>query len=213
MSDGRATTYSGAKRPLTVWESTLAEGRDARDLRWSRMMAAAQDGDARAYEGLLRECLPLLRAFCRTRLRDATEADDAVQDTLMTIHRARGSYDAARPFRPWLFAIAERRTMDRIRSRSRRANRETPEAASEEIASGAPGVETELDAQRHAAKLRSAIEALPMAQRTALGLTKIQDLTLAEASLRSGMSVSALKVATHRAMRALRRRFNPGKLT
>ena len=64
--------------------------RDARDLRWSRMMAAAQAGDARAHEALLCECLPLPRAVCRARLRDATEADDAVQDTLLTVHRARG---------------------------------------------------------------------------------------------------------------------------
>lgn len=208
MSDGQATTCLGAPRPLTLRDTTIAEGRDARDLRWSRMMAAAQAGDARAYEALLRECLPLLRAVCRARLRDTTEADDAVQDTLLTIHRARGSYDPARPFRPWLVAIAERRALDRIRSRSRRARRETPGVAAENIASGAPGVETVLDAQRDAAKLQSAIEALPTAQRTALSLTKIQDLSLAEASGRSGMSVSALKVATHRAMHALRRRFN-----
>ncbi|MCZ8149589.1 MAG: sigma factor, partial [Roseomonas sp.] len=86
-----------------------AAERDARDLRWSRMMAAAQAGDARAYGDLLRECLPLLRAICRARLRDETEAEDAVQDTLLTIHRARSSYNASRPFRPWLIAIAERR--------------------------------------------------------------------------------------------------------
>jgi RNA polymerase sigma-70 factor (ECF subfamily) len=132
-----------------------------------------------------------------------------VQDTLLTIHRARGSYDPARPLRPWLVAIAERRALDRIRSRSRRARREAPVDEAGEITSGERGVETELDAQRAAAKLRSAIEALPLAQRTALGLTKIQDLSLAEASLRCGMSVSALKVATHRAMHALRRRFGP----
>jgi len=173
------------------------------------MMAAGQAGDARAYEALLRECLPLLRAVCRARLRDATDAEDAVQDTLLTIHRARDSYNAARPFRPWLVAIAERRALDRIRSRGRRASREMPVDAAGEIASGAPGVEAELDAQRAAAKLRSAIEALPLAQRTALDLTKIQDLSLAEASRRSGMTAGALKVATHRALHALRRRFGP----
>jgi len=209
MSDGRATICLEAPAPLTLRGTTLAEGRDARDLRWSRMMVAAQAGDARSYAALLRECLPLLLAVCRARLRDATEADDAVQDTLLTIHRARGSYDPARPLRPWLVAIAERRALDRIRSRSRRARREAPVDEAGEITSGERGVETELDAQRAAAKLRSAIEALPLAQRTALGLTKIQDLSLAEASLRCGMSVSALKVATHRAMHALRRRFGP----
>ena len=36
---------------------------------------------------------------------------------------------------------------------------------------------------------------------------KLQDLQLAEASARSGMSVGALKVATHRAMATLKKRF------
>ncbi len=209
MSDGRAATCFEAPRPLTAPDTILGEGRDARDLRWSRMMAAAQAGDARAYEALLRECLPLLRTICRARLRDATDAEDAVQDTLLTIHRARDSYNPTRPFRPWLVAIAERRALDRIRARSRRARREMPEDAAGEIASDAPGVETELDAHRAAAKLRRAIEALPMSQRTALGLTKMQDLSLAEASRVSGMTAGALKVATHRALHALRRRFGP----
>ena len=191
--------------------TSAATERDARDLRWSGMMAAAQAGDKRAYEELLRECLPLLRAICRARLRDANEAEDAVQDTLLTIHRARGSYDPARPFRPWLVAIAERRTVDRLRSRARRTGREAPMEAAGEIASGERGAEAELDAQRAAATLRGAVQDLPTAQRTALGLTKIEDLSLAEASRRSGMSVGALKVATHRAIGALRRRFGAGE--
>jgi RNA polymerase sigma-70 factor (ECF subfamily) len=190
--------------------ATAAE-RDARDLRWSRLMAAAQAGDGRAYEELLRECLPLLRAVCRARLRDANEAEDAVQDTLLTIHRARDSYNAARPFRPWLVAIAERRALDRVRSRGRRTGREVPMDAAGEIASGERGAEAELDAQRAAATLRGAVQDLPAAQRTALGLTKIEDLSLIEASQRSGMTVGALKVATHRAMGALRRRFRGGE--
>lgn len=185
--------------------------RDARDLRWSRLMAAAQGGDGRAFEELLRECLPLLRAICRARLRDVNEAEDAVQDTLLTIHRARDSYNASRPFRPWLVAIAERRALDRVRSRGRRAGREVPMDLAGEIASGQRGAEAELDAQRAAATLRGAVQELPPAQRTALGLTKIEDLSLAEASRRSGMTVGALKVATHRAMHALRRRFGAGE--
>jgi RNA polymerase sigma-70 factor (ECF subfamily) len=188
-----------------------ADERDARDLRWSRMMAAAQAGDARAYGDLLRECLPLLRAICRARLRDETEAEDAVQDTLLTIHRARSSYNASRPFRPWLIAIAERRALDRVRSRGRRVGREVPMDAAGEVASPERGAEADLDAQRAAATLRGAVQDLPTSQRTALGLTKIEDLSLAQASRRSGMTAGALKVATHRAMTALRRRFGGGE--
>ncbi|MCA3358694.1 MAG: RNA polymerase sigma factor [Roseomonas sp.] len=183
------------------------DDRDARDLRWSRLMAAAQAGDRRAYEDLLRECLPLLRQICRARLRDATEAEDAVQDTLLTIHRARASYDASRPFRPWLVAITERRALDRIRARGRRAGREAALDLAAELPAPEGSADAALDANRAAAQLRDAVQDLPQSQRTALGLTKLQDLTLQEASARSGMSIGAIKVATHRAVQTLRRRL------
>jgi RNA polymerase sigma-70 factor (ECF subfamily) len=181
--------------------------RDARDLRWSQLMAAAQAGDARAYDTLLRDCLPLLRAICRARLRDPSDAEDAAQDALLTIHRVRHTYDPARPFRPWLAAIAERRAVDRGRRRGRTSLREVELEAAMDVATPERAADAELDSRRAAAELRRAVEDLPQAQRTALGLTKIEDLSLAEASGRSGMSVGALKVATHRALRSLRRRF------
>jgi RNA polymerase sigma-70 factor (ECF subfamily) len=181
--------------------------RDARDSRWSQLMAAAQAGDAAAYEVLLRDCLPLLRAICSARLRNPSDAEDAVQDALLTLHRVRHTYDPARPFRPWLAAIADRRAVDRGRRRGRAALREVELDGAMDIAAPERGADAELDTSRAAAALRQAVEELPQAQRTALGLTKIEDLSLAEASGRSGMSVGALKVATHRALRSLRRRF------
>jgi RNA polymerase sigma-70 factor (ECF subfamily) len=184
-----------------------AADRDARDARWSALMAAAQAGDARAYEMLLRECLPLLRAICRTRLREAADVEDAVQDALITIHRVRHTYDPARPFRPWLAAIAERRAIDRGRSRGRSLGREVAIEKASDVAAPGRDAEAELAQRVEAARLREAVSELPTAQRTALGLTKIEELSLAEASDRSGMSVGALKVATHRALRSLRRRF------
>ena len=211
MLDAKAAIGPGALLLMASSSIGTTGDRDARDLRWSRMMAAAQQGDAHAFEALLRECLPLLRAICRARLRDPTDAEDAVQDTLLTIHRARGSYNAARPFRPWLVAIAERRALDRVRSRGRRTRREVPVDAAGEIPSEERGVEASLDAENAAAPLRRAIEDLPTAQRTALELTKMHDFSLAEACQRSGMSVGALKVATHRALQALRRRFGTGE--
>jgi RNA polymerase sigma-70 factor (ECF subfamily) len=185
--------------------------RDARDMRWSRMMAAAQAGDAQAYDALLRECLPLLRAICRARLRDPADAEDAVQDALLTIHRVRDTYDPARPFRPWLAAIAERRAVDRGRSRGRVASRQVEIDAAAEVTAPGPGADAEIDSRRAAAALRAAVETLPASQRTALGLTKIEGLSLAEASQRSGMTVGALKVATHRALQSLRRRLGAGE--
>jgi RNA polymerase sigma-70 factor, ECF subfamily len=180
------------------------ESRSDRDMRWSAMMAAAQNGDARAYDRLLRECLPLLRSICRARLRDATDTEDAVQDALLTLHRVRATYDPARPFTPWISAIAERRALDRGRSRGRRTSREIDiEHAGPIIDPSTPPAERGLER----AELRAALRELPASQAKALQLAKIEELSLAEASARSGLSVGALKVATHRALATLRKRL------
>ena len=171
------------------------------------MMAAAQAGDAGAYDALLRECLPLLRATCRARLGMSADVEDAVQDTLLTIHRVRHTYDPKRPLGPWLVAIADRRALDRRRRLGRAARGQVELDVASEVAAVVPDADTEVDARRASAILARAVEDLPLAQRTALSLTKIQELSLVEASNRSGMSVGALKVATHRALGSLRRRF------
>ncbi len=182
--------------------------RAERDARWDGLLAAAQGGDARAYAALLRDVAPFLRAVVGRRIADPTEAEDAVQDALLTIHQLRHAYDPARPARPWLAAIAERRAIDRLRRRGRTAGREAvtlddlPEAA----AATPAGAEEHLAAR----ELRAAVAELPDSQRTALRLAKLDGLSLAEASLRSGLSVGALKIATHRALSTLRRRLGAG---
>ncbi|WP_426957394.1 RNA polymerase sigma factor [Muricoccus radiodurans] len=189
--------------------STLARGREAPrldpDRQWEGWMAAAQAGDQRAYDQLLRATLPLLRGICRRRLPIAAEVEDAVQDALLTIHRLRHTYDPTRPLRPWVVAIADRRAIDRAR-RSRHQVGHLPL----DEATG-PAVAPEAEARQEARLLREAVATLPNAQRVALRLSKLEEMSLAEASAASGMSVGALKVATHRAIASLRRRL--GALT
>ncbi len=188
--------------PAGLTPVSATEDRLARDARWSALMARAQDGDGRAYDTLLRECLPLLRAICRQRLREPAEVEDAVQDTLLTLHRVRNTYDPTRPFRPWIAAIAERRALDRGRGVARGLARHTELEAADHI-----GVDGGAETKLMSADLRAAVAELPASQRQALQLTKIEALSLAEASARSGMSMGALKVATHRAVQTLRRKF------
>ena len=82
--------------------------------RWGGLMARAQNGEQAAYRLLLEELTPYLRAVARRRL-GQQEVDDAVQDILLSLHSVRNTYDPARPFKPWLIAIAQRRLVDRIR--------------------------------------------------------------------------------------------------
>ena len=185
----------------------MTEGHAAREGRWRLLMTAAQDGDADAYATLLHECVPFVTTVCRARLRGQPEVEDAVQDTLLTIHRIRHTYDPARPFTPWLATIAERRALDHGRMRGRRAARVAPLFDAHDLPSPSPDPETHFAVQQRAKALREAVHSLSPAQRTALDLAKLQDLPLTEVSRRSGMSVGALKVATHRAILVLRRRL------
>jgi RNA polymerase sigma-70 factor (ECF subfamily) len=172
--------------------------------RFGPLMQAAQAGDGAAYNALLRGVLPLLRARLRQRLYQPADAEDAVQDTLLAVHALRHTYDPGRPFLPWLFAIAERKAIDRMRSSGRRRARETSlddVPADSMTLAAAPRAEAEVAARQ----VRDLIARLPPAQRAALSLAKLRELPLTEAARESGMSVGALKVASHRAVRALRR--------
>jgi RNA polymerase sigma-70 factor (ECF subfamily) len=176
-----------------------------KEQRWSQLMAAAQEGDRAAYERLLREILPFIRAIAAHRHATEDRIDDVVQDVLLTVHRVRHTYDPERPFERWLAAIAERRSIDLLRRRMRRAAVETADAeAYETFADPAANRESEM-LTRDA--LGRAIAELPARQREALELLKLRELSLRDAAQVSGRSIAALKVNMHRALKTLRARF------
>ncbi|HKX11267.1 MAG TPA: sigma-70 family RNA polymerase sigma factor [Stellaceae bacterium] len=172
-------------------------------------MAAAQRGDRAAYERLLREILPFLRALAAGRHRAPDRIEDVVQDVLLTVHRVRHTYDPARPFSHWLAAIARRRSIDALRRRGRTEAAEVSDAQAYETFAD-PRAKQEMEARDRAAGLGPAIASLPPGQREALEMLKLRELSLAEASRASGKSVASLKVSVHRAIRALRAQLTGG---
>lgn len=181
-------------------ESINASDRGAR---WAGLMAAAQNGDKVAYERLLREVVPFVRAIVAGQHRTADRIDDVVQDVLLTIHRVRHTYDPTRPFEHWLATIAKRRSIDSLRRRLRtQANETADDDAYETFADPQANRTTEV---RDAAEvLGGAISTLTERQKEAIELLKLREMSLAEASRASGQSVAALKVNVHRAIKALR---------
>lgn len=174
--------------------------------RWSRLMASAQDGDRTAYERLLREIVPFVEALIAREQRAHDGAEECVQDVLLTVHRVRHTYDASRPFKPWLAAIARRRSIDLLRRRGRRSALEVSDDKAYETFAD-PQANRGVEVYAATDGLSEAISGLPQQQREAVELLKLRELSLAEASQVSGRSVSALKVNVHRAIKALRRRL------
>ena len=175
--------------------------------RWSALMQAAQDGDRAAYLMLLREVTPWVRRIAARGLRNPHAAEDVVQDTLLSLHAARHTYDPARPFKPWLLAIARARLIDHLRRSIRAAGRETAlqdmhETLADPVANH---VQEGWDPGAWGSRaLHTAIGALPAGQREAVILLKLKEMSLQDASRVTGQSVNALKVAVHRAILRLR---------
>ncbi len=170
---------------------------------WSILMARGQGGDRDAYRRLLEDIAPYLRSLAARRLWNPSDVEDAVQDVLLTIHSIRHTYDPDRPFGPWLVAIANRRIIDRGRRQARLRSRETELKPEYETFAGPLANLPEEKEEKRA--LRKAVEALPSGQRQAIRLLKLEEMSLREAAAASGLSVAALKVATHRALRNLRK--------
>lgn len=173
------------------------------EVQWRAWMAAVQQGDSEAYESLLHALVPSLRGFVRRRLSDPDAAEDVVQAVLLSIHRARHTWRAERPFGPWWRAIARNAVIDAARRRGRRAAHEVPLAA-EHDAFAARSV-PEAAAQGLSPDLLEALEQLPPVQREAVELLHVKDLSVAEAAMRAGTTTGALRVRAHRGVAALRR--------
>ncbi len=174
---------------------------------WTGLMARAQDGDRHAYRALLEDITPFLRALAARCFKDPGDIEDALQDVLLTVHAVRRAYDPRRPFGPWLVAIANRRIIDRLRRQIRNRSRETEFTPEHETFLPDPtNLRSSIDEiSADKATLLAAIENLPPDQRQAIRLLKLKEMSLKEAALASGRSVSALKVATHRAIKSLRK--------
>jgi RNA polymerase sigma-70 factor, ECF subfamily len=204
-----ALVASGAAqaRPPADPPPRAGEGRQKGARDWGSLMIRAQDGDRDAYRALLTDMTPYLRAMAARCFKQPSDAEDAVQDVLLTVHAIRHTYDPGRPFGPWLVAIANRRIIDRLRRQIRARSREIEFSHEHETFSRDAANLPFDDASADAAALHAAIATLTPDQRLAINLLKLKEMSLKEAALASGRSVSALKVAVHRAIKSLRKRL------
>lgn len=179
-------------RPDMAQRLTVKAG-ESSDQSWDRMMAAAQVGDAKTYRTLLSELTPWLRRYYARRL-PPPMIEDAVQDVLLAIHEKRHTYDPARPFGPWLAAIARYKWIDRLRS----LKADAAEPLDENI-----GVKDHEDTVIAASTFEQLLAELKVPQAEAIRLVKIQGYSVEEAARATGQSVSLVKVNIHRGLKRL----------
>ena len=189
-----------------------AEGiRTESDARRSALMAAAQKGDRVAYEKLLRDCASLIASRARRRGVPPDRVDDVVQEVLLTVHRARATYDPRRSFEAWLRIIVERRAIDILRQMRRHGEREVhAPLAYERYADEAIDHLVRIEHKDKAKQIGAALTELPPRQREAVQHLMVDDRSLADAAVLTGRSKGSLKVNLHRALIGLRLKADRG---
>ena len=158
-------------------------------------MKAAQLGDDKAYDRLMREVSAWLSRYFHKRLPPAA-AEDATQEALLAIHVHKQQYDTSDPMRPWLKTIARFKWIDQLRSYLR-----SPDSLDD----------MEIPVEDHGAMTRASIlldlllgEANP-AQAQVIRLVKLRGASVEEASRISGQSPSLVKVNIHRGLKRIGR--------
>lgn len=196
-----------AHQPSAVEMPVESAGADT--AQWDAWMTLAQRGDHSAYHALLSAITPYVRAIARRYLRNREDAEDAVQEILITMTDIRHTYEPGRPFKPWLRTIASRRCIDLLRQRTRRLQNEvTTDADMAEQVAAEDSPEQVIARQHIQRDLHDIVASLTMRQRDAVRLVHLRGLSLSEAAIESEQSVGSLKVACHRALKALERRLS-----
>lgn len=165
------------------------------------LLVAGLGGDQAAYGKFLATITPMLRRMVGRKLAQS-DVEDVTQEILISIHKARHTYDGERPIMPWLASIAGFRITDHLRKHYSQMRHQSVDIADyENILS---------DVTEQASDNESIDELLsdvPEKHKRILTMMHVEGYTAKEVGAQMGMNESAVKVVAHRAIKKIRERF------
>lgn len=176
------------------------------------LLSRLRQGDAAAFEALVREQGPKMLGLARRLVRDDELARDVVQDAFLSAFRAIEGFAGEARLSTWLHRIVVNTALMRLRSRRRR-----PEEPIEPLLPtfrddghhevqfrGWPQPEVALVRREAREAVRRAVDRLPESYRIVLVLRDLEEMSTAEAARALGLTENAVKIRLHRARQALR---------
>jgi RNA polymerase sigma-70 factor (ECF subfamily) len=173
------------------------DDRRAANLAEVRAIAA---GDQLAFARLIDRESPRLLRFAQGILGSLEEAEDVVQEALVSLWENAAGWRPEALIGTWLHTVCYNRAIDRLRRRRNLVD----EGALDEVPDAGELAETSLVREETARSVRNAVERLPVRQRAAVLLFHFQDFSQREAAESMGVSESAFESLLARARRQLR---------
>ncbi|MDB4879622.1 MAG: polymerase sigma factor, sigma-70 family [Gemmatimonadetes bacterium] len=176
-----------------------ADDRAAIIARDAELVRRTRAGDERAFDELVRLYMtPAFRLAFRV-VGHREDAEDLVQEVFIAAHQYLESFDARRPFGPWLMRIVANRGSNARRSRARRATEPEVEAVSQR-----PSALEERERAELREQLVRALATLPERQRLIVTLFDVDDMTSTEIGDLLEIAPGTVRWHLHEARRALR---------
>jgi RNA polymerase sigma-70 factor (ECF subfamily) len=159
------------------------------------LLRAHVDGDPDAFGELVRRHRDRLWAVALRTIGDREEAADAVQDALLSAHRAAARFRGESAVTTWLHRIVVNACLDRIRRRQAHPTVPLPDGSRTPDGALIGGVEPAAPVHDHdtALVVRDALAALPADQRAAIVLVDVQGYPVADAAVVLGVAEGTIK--------------------
>ena len=192
------------KRPAIPTEKTILYRRTELEAQLCQWMNESLQGDQTSYHSFLSRVSVMLRGYLTnamgSHMRTPEKVEDLVQDVLLAIHRKKHLYRTDMPILPWLFAIARYRLIDYVRSEKRRPSL----VEWDDTFDPSDPRQTIALSDENIFQIEELLECLSTTQKQILILAKAEGIPLSEIANRFNMSLSAVKVTVHRALRKVR---------
>jgi RNA polymerase sigma-70 factor (ECF subfamily) len=152
-------------------------------------------GDQAAFGTLVRQYQSYAYALAMRFVWDRADAEDIVQESFVRVWRHIGSYRAETRFTTWLYAIVTRSSIDRIRRTRRREKLEvrSDNADSRQDDTGAADLHNDLHNAQLVEAIGRLVEHLAPTQRVVFTLRDLQDMSMEEIAVITGMSAENVK--------------------
>ncbi len=167
----------------------------------ARLMERIAGRDREAFDELVGRHEGALSRFARRLVGD--EAEDALQEALLSLWRSAGGWRGEASVRTWLFQVVAHACHRRLR-RAPEAWAEVEEGRAAEVASGAPAPDAVASAREVGRALEGALARLPPEAREVLLLRDVEELPGEEVAAVLGLGLAAMKSRLHRARLALK---------
>ncbi|MDP9194121.1 MAG: RNA polymerase sigma factor [Acidobacteriota bacterium] len=148
-----------------------------------RLAKGCAAGDTTVFEEIYRRFGERMKSVAWNHLGNASDAEDAVQETFLKIHRAATTFTGEASFSTWAYRILVNTCYDALRRRKRRVEETNLDDATETAVRTAPNVD---DTKRMA--LRRMLDELPEQRRAVFTLFEIEGLSHAEIAAILGIS-------------------------